>query len=105
MQHISDSSMLTLYSLIAICYLTEMCDPAGHNELIQVRVNDTLLEEDSHTRTDLHSVICCNGQHKVCRDPDHRKLAICSIICGLSCIGFMSLIYSVKVNMSYYSRY
>lgn len=29
---------------------------------------------------------------------DYRKLAICSIICGLSCVGIMSLIYSVKVT-------
>ncbi|KAK3519768.1 hypothetical protein QTP70_003892 [Hemibagrus guttatus] len=27
---------------------------------------------------------------------DYRKLAICSIICGLSCVGIVSLIYSVK---------
>lgn len=73
-----------------------MCDPAGNNELKQVRVSDALLEEHSDTRTDLHSVICCSGQHNICRDPDHRRLAICSIICGLSCIGFVSLIYSVK---------
>ncbi|XP_058260537.1 transmembrane protein 265-like [Hemibagrus wyckioides] len=29
---------------------------------------------------------------------DYRKLAICSIICGLSCVGIVSLIYSVKTR-------
>ncbi|XP_036445695.1 transmembrane protein 265-like [Colossoma macropomum] len=33
------------------------------------------------------------GQHR-----DYRKLAIGSIICGLSCLGIMSLIYSVKTR-------
>uniref|UniRef100_A0A1A8IHV7 Uncharacterized protein n=1 Tax=Nothobranchius kuhntae TaxID=321403 RepID=A0A1A8IHV7_NOTKU len=28
----------------------------------------------------------------------HRRLAICSIICGFSCIGFKALIYSVKAE-------
>lgn len=32
-----------------------------------------------------------------CTDRNHRKLAICSVICGLSCIGFQALIYSAKV--------
>ncbi|KAJ7989541.1 hypothetical protein DPEC_G00305610 [Dallia pectoralis] len=30
--------------------------------------------------------------------PDYRTLAICSIICGLSCIGIFSLINSAKVK-------
>lgn len=30
-------------------------------------------------------------------DKHHRKLAICSIICGISCIGIKALINSVKV--------
>uniref|UniRef100_A0A4W4G8A0 Uncharacterized protein n=1 Tax=Electrophorus electricus TaxID=8005 RepID=A0A4W4G8A0_ELEEL len=34
-----------------------------------------------------------------CQYKDHRKLAIMSIICGLSCFGIMSLIYSVKVTV------
>ncbi|KAB5553634.1 hypothetical protein PHYPO_G00040880 [Pangasianodon hypophthalmus] len=37
-----------------------------------------------------------DGQHLAARD--YRKLAICSIICGLSCIGIVSLIYSVKTR-------
>lgn len=32
------------------------------------------------------------------RQTDYRELAVCSIICGLSCCGIMSLIYSVKVK-------
>lgn len=33
-------------------------------------------------------------------DPYHRKLAICSIICGISCIGIKALIHSVKAEMT-----
>lgn len=32
-----------------------------------------------------------------CADRYYRRLAICSVICGLSCIGCKALIYSVKV--------
>ncbi|KAF7697775.1 hypothetical protein HF521_004285 [Silurus meridionalis] len=35
----------------------------------------------------------CDHRLKV---KDHRKLAICSILCGLSCLGIVSLIYSIK---------
>uniref|UniRef100_A0A8C3AX56 Si:dkey-16l2.20 n=1 Tax=Cyclopterus lumpus TaxID=8103 RepID=A0A8C3AX56_CYCLU len=34
---------------------------------------------------------CCDDEH-------HRKLAICSIICGISCIGIKALISSVKAE-------
>ncbi|XP_068435485.1 transmembrane protein 265-like [Clinocottus analis] len=34
---------------------------------------------------------CCDDQH-------HRKLAICSIVCGISCIGIKALINSVKAE-------
>lgn len=33
-----------------------------------------------------------------CKNRDYRFLAISSIICGLSCIGILSLIYSVKAR-------
>lgn len=33
---------------------------------------------------------CCDDEH-------HRKLAICSIVCGISCIGIKALISSVEV--------
>ncbi|XP_077590226.1 transmembrane protein 265-like [Stigmatopora nigra] len=33
-----------------------------------------------------------------CQDHHHRKLAISSIICGISCIGIMALINSVKAE-------
>ncbi|XP_056467623.1 transmembrane protein 265-like [Gadus chalcogrammus] len=34
----------------------------------------------------------------LCKDPYYRRLAISSIVCGLSCIGIMSLIYSVQAK-------
>lgn len=37
------------------------------------------------------------GAASCCDDKNHRKLAICSIICGISCIGIKALINSVKV--------
>lgn len=37
------------------------------------------------------------GVASCCDDKHHRKLAICSIICGISCIGIKALINSVKV--------
>ncbi|XP_075998963.1 transmembrane protein 265-like [Genypterus blacodes] len=46
-----------------------------------------------------------------CKDRHHRKLAICSIICGITCIGILALINSVKAgeakngtSAKYYSR-
>ena len=33
---------------------------------------------------------CCVGGH-------HRKLAVCSILCGCPCLGILALINSVKV--------
>ncbi|XP_077415522.1 transmembrane protein 265-like [Vanacampus margaritifer] len=38
------------------------------------------------------AVACCGG------DMHHRKLAIISIICGISCVGIKALIYSVKAE-------
>ncbi|KAF4116053.1 hypothetical protein G5714_003542 [Onychostoma macrolepis] len=63
------------------------------NELEEVKVEDALLERPE-TRSDSHSITC----HDICKDTDHRKLAICSIICGLSCFGIISLKYSVKAR-------
>lgn len=60
------------------------------NELKEVKVGETLIERPEQ-RIDL-----CNLA--VCKDADHRKLAIWSIICGLSCFGIMSLMYSVKAR-------
>ncbi|KAI2666243.1 Transmembrane protein 265 [Labeo rohita] len=66
-----------------------MCE----QELQAVKVEDALLEQPE-SRADSHRITC----HDICKDPDHRKLAICSIICGLSCLGIMSLMYSVKAR-------
>lgn len=67
----------------------------GANELVEVKVgnlNEETLLEQPEPRAD------CHGLHDICKDTDHRKLAICSIICGLSCFGIMSLMYSVKAQ-------
>uniref|UniRef100_A0A3B3TES7 Si:dkey-16l2.20 n=1 Tax=Paramormyrops kingsleyae TaxID=1676925 RepID=A0A3B3TES7_9TELE len=31
----------------------------------------------------------------------YRKLAVCSIICGISCLGILALINSVRVSVAY----
>lgn len=50
-----------------------------------------------------NQVVICNAEQDTspfCKDEHHRKLAICSIICGISCIGIKALTYSVKAEMS-----
>ncbi|XP_069021423.1 transmembrane protein 265-like [Embiotoca jacksoni] len=49
---------------------------------------------DSHHNSSNHNVIV----PKEGADEDHRTLAICSIICGISCVGVKALIYSVKAE-------
>lgn len=55
--------------------------------------------------TNNNSVPACNcrtsrgqGTTTCCNDRFHRKLAICSIICGISCIGILALKNSVKAK-------
>ncbi|CAL8304280.1 unnamed protein product [Merluccius merluccius] len=45
-----------------------------------------------------------HSPHSPHRDLFHRRLAVSSIICGLSCIGMMSLIYSVKAETARTSK-
>ncbi|KAJ4932600.1 hypothetical protein JOQ06_011018 [Pogonophryne albipinna] len=40
----------------------------------------------------------CAAASCCCEERNHRILAICSIICGLSCIGISALINSVKAE-------
>lgn len=49
-------------------------------------------EEQNHLNHAIsrEAASCCSDRH-------YRRLAICSIICGLSCIGCRALLYSVKV--------
>lgn len=71
----------------------------SENELTAVTVETSLVQpkprDGPHGATN-------HGLRNICKDTDHRKLAICSIICGLSCLGIMSLMYSVKVIIQYY---
>ncbi|CAJ1076331.1 transmembrane protein 265-like [Xyrichtys novacula] len=57
---------------------------------------------DTPNNDSSHQVITCTGpcpaSSSCCRDQNHRKLAICSIICGFSCIGIKALINSVKAE-------
>lgn len=55
---------------------------------------------DTPNNNTCSQVIVSTGQRAAvcCKDQNHRKLAICSIICGISCIGIISLINSVKAE-------
>lgn len=44
------------------------------------------------------------GAAAFCNDEHHRRLAVCSIICGISCIGIKALINSVKVQKRHTRR-
>lgn len=51
--------------------------------------------------TCLQVITCCGHDHTVpscAKDRDYRRLAISSIICGLSCIGILALVNSVKAR-------
>lgn len=57
----------------------------------------------SNDTTCLQVITCCGHDHTVpscAKDRDYRRLAISSIICGLSCIGILALVNSVKVISS-----
>lgn len=60
-------------------------------------VHLNLLPGSGEEQNNLNHAISGRAAASCCPDSHHRKLAICSIICGLSCIGYQALIYSVKV--------
>lgn len=57
----------------------------------------TLLPGSGEEQNNLNHDISAREAASSCPDSYYRKLAIGSIICGLSCIGCQALIYSVKV--------
>lgn len=61
----------------------------------EVQLN--LLPVSGEEQNNLNHEISGREVASCCPDSYYRKLAICSIICGLSCIGCKALIYSVKV--------
>lgn len=61
----------------------------------EVRLN--LLPGSGEEQNHLNHAISGRDAAPFCVDRNHRKLAICSVICGLSCIGCRALVYSVKV--------
>ncbi|XP_034566924.1 transmembrane protein 265-like [Notolabrus celidotus] len=55
--------------------------------------NDSSPQTTSSTRR-------CPAFSSCCKDRHYRKLAICSIVCGVSCIGIKALISSVKAEVT-----
>lgn len=67
--------------------------------MCEVKLNEVKVEENAFLAqpapgADSHGITC----QDISEHTDHRKLAICSIICGISCFGIMSLMYSVKAR-------
>ncbi|XP_011602573.1 transmembrane protein 265 [Takifugu rubripes] len=62
----------------------------------EVHIN--LLPGSGEEQNNLNHAISGTDATSFCSDRNHRKLAICSIICGLSCIGCKALVYSVKAE-------
>lgn len=62
----------------------------------EVQLN--LLPGSGEEQNNLNHAISGRDAASCCTDSNYRKLAICSIICGLSCIGIKALIYSVKAE-------
>ncbi|TRY98233.1 hypothetical protein DNTS_035200 [Danionella cerebrum] len=68
------------------------------NNLEQVIVGEALIQEQTPEKRSAPNPGTYPGLQGILRDTDHRRLAICSIVCGLSCCGIMSLMYSVKAR-------
>lgn len=68
---------------------------AKEAEAEEVQLN--LLQGSGEEQNSRNHAISGGGAASCCPDSTYRKLAIFSIICGLSCIGVKALIYSVKV--------
>lgn len=67
----------------------------------EVALNTNTAEEADAQRDSTCSevIVSCGRNVQSCfKDEDHRKLAICSIFCGVSCLGIVALISSVKVR-------
>lgn len=80
-------------------HFTEM---ANSSRMHENEVEEVLLDSFPGTADAQNNNTCCEiavekEAAACCDDKHHRKLAICSIICGISCIGIKALIYSVKV--------
>lgn len=79
-----------------LCFAEMSTLPQNHDEDVQLGL--IAGSGDTHNNTCNQVVICAEqGASSCCYDKNHRKLAIWSIICGLSCIGITALINSVKV--------
>lgn len=76
--------------------LAEMSDTPSAREEAPEEVHLNLLPGSGETQNNNNTnqvITCCNDTH--------RKLAIWSVICGISCIGIVALINSVKVFSSF----
>lgn len=63
---------------------------------------NTIAGSGDTTNNNVPACNCRAGRRRdnasCCNDKFHRKLAICSIICGISCIGILALKNSVKAK-------
>lgn len=74
-----------------------MSDQRRTTEAATEEVQLNLLPGSGEEQNHLNHALSGRNAASCYTDSNYRKLAICSVICGLSCIGCKALIYSVKV--------
>lgn len=78
--------------------LLEMSDaPQTRDNVVVEEVSLHLLPGSGEIQTH-HEASAQRDSAPSCHDRNFRRLAYCSIICGISCIGIFALVNSVKVR-------
>ncbi|XP_029996213.1 transmembrane protein 265-like [Sphaeramia orbicularis] len=74
------------------------------DDVEEIPLNTIAGTGNNTTNNNVQACSCKTGRRlddaSCCNDKFHRKLAICSIICGISCIGILALKNSVKAKAS-----
>lgn len=73
-------------------------DHTQENEEVHLDLLPGLAEAHNNNNTLNRHQATARVAPSYCEDQYHKKLAICSIICGISCIGIKALINSVKAE-------
>lgn len=78
----------------------ELKMPGSNEDLEFIGPGSSLDSKDPEDLQERHSRFTAlrHEAGRCFRDNHYRKLAICSIVCGLSCIGAVALKYSVKAK-------
>lgn len=71
--------------------------PQTRDNLVVEEVSLHLLPGSGETQNNGEASATCDSAPS-CHDRNFRRLAYCSIICGISCIGIFALVNSVKAE-------